>query len=99
VGKLYASLYAKPAIDAAVDKALVVAAKYGIAGHSAALRWTAHHSILDNEYGDAIIVGASSNQQLEKNLDVIEEGLLPEEVALAFDNVYKEAGDQVPYHM
>ncbi|KAM0195727.1 hypothetical protein ACHAPI_006279 [Fusarium lateritium] len=99
VGQMYASMYAKPEIDTAVDKALVVAAKYEIAGHSAALRWTAHHSILDTEYGDAIIVGASSNQQLEKNLDVIEEGPLPEEVAKAFDNVYKEAGDQVPYHM
>jgi aflatoxin B1 aldehyde reductase len=82
-----------------VDKALAVAAKYDLAGHSAALRWTAHHSILDNQYGDAIIVGASSNQQLEKNLDVIEEGPLPEEVAVAFDNVYNEAGDQVQYHM
>ncbi|KAF4987658.1 hypothetical protein FGRMN_10249, partial [Fusarium graminum] len=99
VGSMYLSMYAKPAIDEAVDKALAVAAKYNMSGHSAALRWTAHHGILKKQYGDAIIVGASSSEQLERNLVVIEEGSLPEELALAFDAVYKEAGDQVSYHM
>ncbi|KAF5669996.1 potassium channel beta subunit [Fusarium heterosporum] len=99
VGSMYMSIYAKPAIDEAVDKALVVAAKHNMSGHSAALRWTAHHGILNKEHGDAVIVGASSLEQLERNLAVIEEGPLPEELVVAFDAIYKEAGDQVPYHM
>ncbi|KAJ4244740.1 hypothetical protein NW762_014315 [Fusarium torreyae] len=99
VGSLYVSLYVKPTIDAAVDKALKVASKYDIGGHAAALRWTAYHSILNRQYGDAIVVGASSPEQLEYNIDVIEEGPLPDDVAAAFDAVYEEAGEQIKYHL
>ncbi|KAF4455782.1 hypothetical protein F53441_1981 [Fusarium austroafricanum] len=98
-GSIYASLYIKPSIDEAVDKALAVAAKHNIAGHAASLRWTAHHSILDKKYGDAVIIGASSPEQLENNIDAIEEGPLPEEVAAALSAVYEEAGDQIKYHL
>ncbi|KAF5567412.1 D-arabinitol 2-dehydrogenase [Fusarium phyllophilum] len=98
-GSITNSLYIKPSVLGAVDKAIEVFAKHNIGGHAAALRWTAHHSILDNKYGDGLIVGASSPQQLESNIDTVEEGPLPEEVAAALNAVYAEAGDQVAYHM
>lgn len=92
-------MYVQPAVTAAADKALEVAAQHGIGGHAAALRWTAHHSILSAEHGDSIIVGASSVEQLKSNLDVIEQGPLPQDVASAVEAIYAEVGDQVPYHM
>ncbi|KAF4964766.1 hypothetical protein FSARC_7365 [Fusarium sarcochroum] len=98
-GGVYVSLYVKPTIDAAVDKALEVASKYDIGGHAAALRWTAHHSILNKQKGDALVVGASSPEQLESNIDVIEEGPLPDDLAAAFEAVYEEAGDEIKYHL
>ncbi|KAL7755071.1 hypothetical protein ACKLNR_014828 [Fusarium oxysporum f. sp. zingiberi] len=98
-GSITNSLYIKPSILGAVDKAIEVFAKHDIGGHAAALRWTAHHSILDKEYGDGLIIGASSPQQLESNVDTIEEGPLPEEVAAALNAVYEEVGDEVSYHM
>lgn len=84
---------------AATEKALEVASRYGISGHAAALRWTAHHSVLNEKYGDAIIIGASSLEQLESNLDMIEQGPLPDDVVGALEAAYEEIGDEIPYHL
>ncbi|KAL6411071.1 Aflatoxin B1 aldehyde reductase member 3 [Ilyonectria robusta] len=98
-GRFDPSLYIKPSILAAADKALAVTANHGINGHAAALRWTAYHSVLSKTYDDAIIVGASSVQQLESNMDMIEQGPLPDDVVAALEAVYAEIDDPVPYHM
>ncbi|GJP97068.1 hypothetical protein AlacWU_09967 [Aspergillus niger] len=98
-GKLYSGHYLKPAITEATDKTLEVAARYGIGGHAAALRWTTWHSILRKEYGDSIIIGSSSNAQLESNIDTIEAGPLPEDVVAALGALYHEIGDEVHYHL
>ncbi|KAJ3535326.1 hypothetical protein NM208_g7178 [Fusarium decemcellulare] len=97
-GSIYVSMYVKPTIEAAVNKALEMASKHGIGGHAAALRWTAYHSILNGAHGDALVVGASSPEQLETNIDHIEEGPLPDDVAAAFEAVGHEAGDEIKYH-
>ena len=88
-------MYVKQSIESAVEKALQVATKHDIKGHAAALRWTAHHSILKAEYGDGVVIGASSLDQLS----TIEEGPLPDEVAAAIDQVYAEVGDEIAYHL
>lgn len=91
--------YAKPAVDAAVENVKVVAAEHGITAHAAALRWTTYHSVLDSEKGDAVIIGSSSCEQLSANLDIIEEGPLPKDVAEAVEVVFGQLGDeQVAYH-
>ncbi|KAM5356756.1 hypothetical protein ACJ41O_003402 [Fusarium nematophilum] len=99
LGGIYAQLYLKQSIIDATGKAVQVAAKHGIGGHAAALRWTAYHGVLSKDYGDGVIIGASSAEQLESNLDMIEQGPLPEDVVVALEELYKEVGDQVPYHM
>lgn len=89
----------KPAIEAATENALAVAAKHGISGHAAALRWTAFHSTLDTKYDDAIIIGSSTVEQLNSNLDVIEKGPLPEDIVEAINALYSEVGEEeIPYH-
>ncbi|UKZ81754.1 hypothetical protein TrVFT333_009526 [Trichoderma virens FT-333] len=99
LGKFYASKYLKPSIEAAADRVREIAAKHGISGHAASLRWTAHHSALSAEYGDGIIIGASSIAQLKQNLDIFEQGPLPQEVADAIDAIFAEIGDDaVAYH-
>lgn len=43
-------------------------------------------------------MGASSIKQLEQNLDILEQGPLPQEVAEAYSACYSELGDdKVPY--
>lgn len=92
-------MYIKPQIQDATDSALSTAEKYGISGHAAALRWTVYHSILDNKYGDSVIIGASSTEQLSSNLDMIEAGPLPADVATAMSALFASIQDEgIPYH-
>lgn len=98
LGSFYSALYLKPSIEAATEKALAVAGKHSISGHAAALRWTVYHSGLDAKYGDAIIVGASTIDQVNSNVDIAEAGPLPDDAAIAFEALYKEVGaDEIPY--
>lgn len=100
MGRIYASKYSKPKITAAADNATEVAAKHGINGHAAALRWTTYHSVLDRAKGDAVIIGASSTAQLATNLDVIDQGPLPEDLVKVLDGVYGQLGDEaIDYHL
>ncbi|POS71597.1 aflatoxin B1 aldehyde reductase member 2 [Diaporthe helianthi] len=100
VGQIYAANYGKPKITIAADHAREAAAKHNINGHAAALRWTTFHSKLDGAKGDAVIVGASSVAQLASNLDIIDQGPLPRELADVYDGVYGQLGDEaISYHM
>ena len=47
---------------------------------SAALRWLVHHSKLDSDRDDAIIIGASSIAHLQHNLSAVKQGPLPQVV-------------------
>lgn len=48
--------------------------------------------------GDAIIIGASSKEQLEENLTNFEKGPLPDEIVEAFDQGWARVkGDCRPY--
>lgn len=99
LGQLYTGFYQKPSVDAAIENVKVVAAQHGMTGHAAALRWTVYHSALDYEKGDALIIGASSLEQLSANLDIIFGGALPKEVAEAVEAVSGQLGaDAIPYH-
>lgn len=89
----------KESVMAAADKAVSVASKHGISGHAAALRWTVYHSVLSSAHEDSVIVGASSPEQLDSNLDVIEQGPLPDDVLSAMEALHEEIGDEVPYHL
>lgn len=90
MGKFYFQYYGKPELEAAYERAIAAGAKHDISGHAAALRWTVYHSILDYSLGDAVIIGASSLDQLKQNLDIIESGPLPKEVADAVEDIYHQ---------
>jgi aflatoxin B1 aldehyde reductase len=62
-----------------------VAKKHGLSEAECALRWITNHSLLKREFGDAIIIGASSASQLEENLVNLEKGPLPDDVVKALD--------------
>lgn len=99
MGQFYAAIFKRPNLEAAADRAREAASQNGINGHAAALRWTLYHSGLDAEKGDAVVIGSSSIDQLKSNLDIIDAGPLPQEVADALGAVYGQVGDEViPYH-
>jgi aflatoxin B1 aldehyde reductase len=84
-GKGYRARYWNEAFFDALDILRPVAKKYGLTEAECAFRWMTHHSMLKREYGDAVIIGASSTKHLEENLVDLEKGPLPEEVVQALD--------------
>ena len=100
IGKIYNSQYGSSAVRASVATVRSAAEKYGINGHAAALRWTAFHSALDEQFGDGLIFGVSNVEQLHKILDALEAGSLPAELADSITAIYATLeGTGPPYHL
>jgi aflatoxin B1 aldehyde reductase len=62
----------------------------------AAYRWLTHHSLLETQKDDGIIIGASSAEQLNQNMAAIDKGKLPKEIIDAFDVAWAEAKPESP---
>jgi len=64
----------------------------------ATLRWLMHHSILGKD--DGVVLGASSTEQMEENINACEGGKLPESVVDAFEQSwdrFSSAGNSQHY--
>jgi len=96
-GKMLSGVYLRPELLEAADKVYRKATEHGIDGHSAALRWTLWHSEVKKEHGDAIIVAASSIEQLDANLKACDDGPLPEELVQVFEDVWPLAEPVAPW--
>jgi aflatoxin B1 aldehyde reductase len=96
LGSRYIRDYFQDHLLLAANEIKCSAQKYGITGHAAALRWIAWHSELDPEKGDAIIVGASTTEQLEENLQILEHGLLPPELVDELRDTTDHLRDRFP---
>ncbi|KAK5994367.1 Aldo-keto reductase [Cladobotryum mycophilum] len=84
-GSDYRSRYWNQTYFDALDIVRPAAAKLGISTAEAALRWSMHHSFMNKDHGDAVIIGASSAAQLRENLTNLDKGPLPDEMLQAFD--------------
>ena len=84
------------ALSNAIAHVQHVAEKEGLTGHEVALRWIMHHSALDADKGDAVIIGASSPKQLETTLTACEKGPLPKNLADAVNGVWENAKETAP---
>ncbi|KAF8906055.1 Aldo/keto reductase [Gymnopilus junonius] len=89
-GQNYRSRYWKEPYFKAVSSIKTVSDKYNLTLTEVALRWISHHSLLKREYGDAVLIGASSLNHIEQNLVDLEKGPLPEEVVKALDEAWFE---------
>ena len=90
LGAKYAGDYFHDPLFAAAEIVRQQAARYGITGHAAALRWTTWHSELGAEFGDSVIIGASKIAQLSENLDILEQGPLPEPLVETINGVWED---------
>lgn len=88
IGSIYSKIYSDPKIQEAVSKVQADSEKHGISGHAVAMRWAIYHSILDGQYGDAVLFTVSKMSQLTDTLDAIEAGPLPAELADEVTAVY-----------
>ncbi|KAI0790214.1 Aldo/keto reductase [Irpex lacteus] len=87
-GQNYRKRYWNEAYFHALSLIEAVAQKHNLTLAEVALRWLSHHSQLKKEYGDAVIIGASSKAHIEQNLLDLEKGPLPEEVVKALDEAW-----------
>ena len=87
-GKNFRGRYWNDAYFAALDVLRKATDAHGIPLGEAALRWSSHHSAMKREFGDAVVIGASSATQLEQNLKFLEGGPLPEDVVEAFQKAW-----------
>ncbi|KAJ6789064.1 hypothetical protein PWT90_00366 [Aphanocladium album] len=99
LGDRYRERYFKDGVFRALQIAEQAVDKAGLTLIETALRWMVHHSGLNIIGGnDGIIIGVSSVEQLENNLDNIEKGPLPAEVVKALDEAWEASKqDAVQY--
>jgi aflatoxin B1 aldehyde reductase len=97
-GKMHQGRYMNDrSFQALEDFLRPVIKKHGLTEAECGLRWMTHHSALKKEFGDAVIVGASSPAQLEENLTDLEKGPLPEDVVNALDAGWAVIGGTYKY--
>lgn len=96
VGRMTQGRYFNESYFDALDIIQPVAEKHGLTIAEVAIRWLQHHSLLKQQFDDAIIVGASSLKHLEENLADLEKGKLPEEVLTALEKAWLIAKPVAP---
>ena len=84
----YKNRYWKKSYFEAVELLQTACAEADITLIEAVYRWLANHSMLKNERGDAIIIGASKLSHLEQNMAAAEAGELPESIVEAFEKAW-----------
>jgi aflatoxin B1 aldehyde reductase len=82
---MYQARYFKDNYFNAIEVVRPVAEKHNLTLLEVALRWMIHHSQLNYQERDGVIIGCSSVEQLESNLKDFEKGPLPDDVIQALD--------------
>ena len=85
----YKKRYWKENYFEALDVIREAAEKHGITTVEATYRWLMHHSMLDGERGDGILIGASKPHHLQQNMDAAAAGPLPDDVVEAFEKAWE----------
>jgi aflatoxin B1 aldehyde reductase len=83
---VFSSMYVNDLSLAIHEKLSESCKEVGLSLKEATLRWIMHHSILGKD--DGVILGASSTEQMEQNINACEGGQLPESVVDAFEEAW-----------
>ncbi|SPO21336.1 related to aflatoxin aldehyde reductase [Ustilago trichophora] len=98
-GQMYRKRYWNDHYFQALDLLRPAAEKHGLSMAEIALRWMMHHSELKKEFGDAVIIGASSKNHIDGNLVDFEKGPLPKDVVEKVDAAWDIVRPNAPaYH-
>jgi aflatoxin B1 aldehyde reductase len=95
-GKFYRDRYWNDAYLDALAEIHRSCEGHGLDAISVALRWLIHHSQLNAERNDGVIIGASSLDHLRHNLSAVTEGPLPTDVLTAIDDAALKAQPKWP---
>ncbi|CDH52659.1 aldo keto reductase [Lichtheimia corymbifera JMRC:FSU:9682] len=95
-GKMYRDRYWNQTYFDAISKVHQVAKESQLSPTDIALRWMVHHSLLNKDKGDGIIIGTSSVAHTEQNLKAVEQGPLPEHILDALNAAWEVAMVKCP---
>jgi aflatoxin B1 aldehyde reductase len=93
---MYRDRYWSHAYISTLQSLHAVCAQSDIDAISAALRWLVHHSKLDSDRDDAIIIGASSIAHLQHNLSAVKQDPLTLPVLDAINSASETVRPQWP---
>ncbi|KAK4233197.1 Aldo/keto reductase [Achaetomium macrosporum] len=96
VGKLYNALYNRPSFVAALDTWEQTARDEGVSRAELAYRWVFYHSKLQSGFGDAVIVGASKQQQLRETVEAIKRGPLSDAAVKRIEELWESIKADAP---
>ncbi|KAI1113987.1 Aldo/keto reductase [Nemania sp. NC0429] len=94
IGTFLRKCYDKPAFHSAVRQMETLCEAHGIPIADAALRWLMHHSLLDGDKGDGVIIGPRNMQQLKQNIKACQDGPLPPELADGLAGLFAGVKDE-----
>jgi aflatoxin B1 aldehyde reductase len=89
--------YLKPTYLDALDRWNAVAKKEGTSKALLAYRWAAYHSILKVQHGDALILGASSLEQIHDSMQGLKDGPLKEDSVKAIEEIWNLVKGDAPH--
>lgn len=91
--QIYRDRYWHPTLFAAVGRLSELADGAGLSLVELALRWVAHRPATD-----AVLLGASSLEQLRRNVSAVSGGPLPDDVLEACDEIWTDVGGPAPHY-
>lgn len=93
---LYGGMYNKQSYHKALDLWESAARKAGCSKAELAYRWVGFDSLLDFEYGDAVIFGASKLSQVSETIAWLKKGSVGEEAKATIDEIWKVIKKDAP---
>jgi len=90
----YRKVYFKQKLFDALEVIREACEKEKITMADAAMRWIVHHSVLNGNYDDGVLFGASSLEHVEANLKSYAAGELPKSITDAFDSAWQIAAPE-----
>ncbi|KAJ9608238.1 hypothetical protein H2200_007226 [Cladophialophora chaetospira] len=95
--KVFGDIYLTDQIVGQLKKVQQICDEEGVPLMEATMRWFMHHSPLGEE--DGFILGASTEQQIDRSLSACEKGPLERKLADAWEEMWSEIGKDPPkYH-
>lgn len=99
-GEKYRARYWTPEYFKALEKVRIACEAHGIGMAEASIRWVTQHSQLRGGQSDGVILGASSLEHLEQNLDAAAElAPLPQDVLQALDQGWETCKPSCPSYL
>lgn len=93
-GEIWRQRYGSEETRAAIQKVRDAATENGLGGHEVAMRWAVWDGVLDEKFGDGVVIGAGSEEQLKATCELVKKGGLEDEIRSIVEDVWESIGKE-----